>query len=120
MYSKTSDSGHFEIGIQYNKPLNKGQGQKIDVPIVLIQLSCQEEDKLSTMSFVQRFDCILYMYSGTSHSIGNHQHVHVHIIKMFTVRGVHVYTHRGRNKLTVGGASLQNYISRTAMIMYIV
>ena len=39
-YSKTSDSGHSEIGTQYNKPLNKGHSSRpqiiIGFPIVLV------------------------------------------------------------------------------------
>ncbi len=38
-YSKTSDSGHSEIGTQYNKPLNKGHSSRpqiISFPVILI------------------------------------------------------------------------------------
>ena len=31
MYSKTSDSGHSEIGTQYNKPLNKGHSSRSQI-----------------------------------------------------------------------------------------
>ncbi len=68
--SRTSDSGHSEIGIQYNRPLYKGHCLRLRSSYSLYSYisrePLKEADNLSTndktaqfvLSLVQRFQCI--------------------------------------------------------------